>query len=86
MGWAARSRPALIGYMATPAMHWFSPGLARRVADAAGFVAIYERWDIHLPEERRWLGGHALRLVRRHTALRRAADVFIEGSCYLFVK
>ncbi len=86
MGWAASSRPALIGYTATPAMHWFSPALARRVARAAGFAAIYERWDIHLPEERGWLGGQALRLVRRHTALRRAADVFIEGSCYLLVK
>jgi SAM-dependent methyltransferase len=86
MRWAATSRPALIGYTTTPAMHWFSPASARRLARAARFSNIYDRWDIHIPEERGPLGARALRLVRRHNALRRAADVFIEGSYYLLVK
>ena len=86
MTWAATSRPALIGYAATPALHWFSPAWVHRLARTAGFAEVYERWDLHRPSELSPTRAWAFRLVRGRAVLRRTADMFIEGSCYLFVK
>jgi ubiquinone/menaquinone biosynthesis C-methylase UbiE len=86
MNWAVRSRPALVGHTQTPALHWFSPGRARRLAEQAGFSGVYERWDLIRPDELTPARGRVLRLVSDRTVLRRAADVLIEGSSYLFVK
>jgi SAM-dependent methyltransferase len=86
MTWAATSRPALIGYTTRPALHWFSPWSVRRMARTAGFSAVYERWDLHRVSELGPARGRALGVIRKHGALRHAADMFIEGSSYLFVK
>jgi hypothetical protein len=85
MRWAARSRPALIGYTKTPAVHWFSPRRMARLAEAAGFSGLHDRWDLWRDEEdrvRATLAG----VIRSHTALRRAADLLREGSTYLLVR
>jgi SAM-dependent methyltransferase len=86
MTWAASSRPALIGYTTRPALHWFSPSSVRRIAQAAGFSAVYERWDLHRSSELSPARARALGVIRQHRPLRRAADIFIEGSSYLLVK
>ncbi len=86
MRWAVSSRPSLVGYTTRPALHWFSPGGARRLGAAAGFSETYERWDLHRPSELSPLRARAFGVVSRCTALRRAADILIEGSSYLFIK
>jgi hypothetical protein len=86
MTWAADSRPALIGHTRTPALNWFSPARSRRLAQAAGFSAVYERWDLIRLDELTPARARLLGLIGDRTVLRRAADVLIEGSSYLFVK
>ncbi len=86
MAWAVRSRPASVGFTTTPAYHWFTPRRAMELVHGAGFSAIYDRWDVRGEDCLAPSSAALLRAIRRHTILRRAADVLREGSSYLAVK
>ncbi|MFA6133119.1 MAG: class I SAM-dependent methyltransferase [Phycisphaerae bacterium] len=86
MVWAARRRPAWVGHTQTPAVHWFTPGKARRMLLAAGFSRVYDRWDLRRPEEGGRLHRMGLRIIQRWRPARWAADVAVEACSYAAVK
>jgi 2-polyprenyl-6-hydroxyphenyl methylase/3-demethylubiquinone-9 3-methyltransferase len=86
MYWAKRHRPGLIGHTQTPAIHWFTPWMARRLLRKAGFTQVYDRWDLRrrvVPTGwRRWLFA----IITANVATKCLADVIVEGSAYAAVK
>ncbi|OGD74464.1 MAG: hypothetical protein A2Y64_01750 [Candidatus Coatesbacteria bacterium RBG_13_66_14] len=83
MRWAVRRRPELVGHTANPALHWFTPGLTRRLLQRAGFGRIINRWRLRLPEEGGRVYRLALKLIQTLPPLRFLADVFVPDSAYL---
>ncbi|MCX7022672.1 MAG: class I SAM-dependent methyltransferase [bacterium] len=83
MRWAVQNRPELVGHTANPALHWFTPRMARRLLKEAGFGRVINRWSLRLPEE----GGRAYRLalkfIQTLPPVRFLADVLIPESAYL---
>jgi len=83
MRWTLRHHPAWIGHSATPAMHWWTPHSARRRLQAAGFEAIWDRWELRqLREEsgwRRWIVNAA----QHSRFVRYGLDVLIPGCAYM---
>ena len=52
MIWARDHAPELVGHTRTPAVNWFTRGKARRELTSAGFVEVWDRWDLrHLDAE-----------------------------------
>jgi len=86
---ARERRPDRIGGTKHPALHWFTPGRARRLFAAAGFGQVFDRWQVasgdDLPRSLRTL-SFVLPVLRSVSVLRVAADVFREGAWYLAVK
>jgi SAM-dependent methyltransferase len=82
MRWTLRHRPAWIGHSASPAMHWWTPHSARRRLQAAGFDAIWDRWELRRLEEqsgwRRWLVDAA----QHSRVVRCGLDVLIPDCAY----
>ena len=46
MRWACASRPDLVGFTRTPAVHWFSPWGARRLLRHHGSREVYDRMTL----------------------------------------
>jgi SAM-dependent methyltransferase len=82
MLWARDRRPALVGYTDTPALHWWTPAKARRLLREAGFVEIWDRWDLIAPDELTGPKGRLASLAKRNRAVRLLADVVEEGCAY----
>jgi len=86
MQWAYKHHPELIGHTAFPAMHWFTPGKARRMLRAAGFSEIYDRWDLRLSAEGGRFYRLLLRVIRCSPFTKVLADVAIPSCSYAAVK
>jgi len=86
MEWAKNKRPHLVGHTQTPAINWFTPWKARRMLRQAGFVRVYDRWDLRLPSE----GGTAyqtvLRLIRLCAVTKLIGDVLVPECSYAAIK
>jgi 2-polyprenyl-6-hydroxyphenyl methylase/3-demethylubiquinone-9 3-methyltransferase len=82
MRWTLRHRPAWIGHSASPAMHWWTPRSTRRRLEAAGFEAMWDRWELRRLTEasgwRRWL----LAAAQHSRFVRYALDVLIPDCAY----
>lgn len=86
MRWAAASRPALVGYTAHPAIHWFTPWKARRLLSKAGFSKVYDRWDLRLPEEGGYFYRSALRIIKINAATKFLADLAVPDCSFAAIK
>jgi ubiquinone/menaquinone biosynthesis C-methylase UbiE len=87
MAWTQKNKPHLIGHTESPAMHWFTPGKARRMLRRAGFrQAIFDRWDLRQPSDGGAAYRLALRLVKLGPPTKLLADVAMHGCAYATVK
>jgi 2-polyprenyl-6-hydroxyphenyl methylase/3-demethylubiquinone-9 3-methyltransferase len=82
MRWAAHHRPHLVGHTETPALHWWTPGRARRWLRAAGFSEVWERWDLCNEDDLRGRAGSMRRLLRGYRWLRPLADVAVPDCAF----
>ncbi len=86
MNWARINRPGLVGHTEYPAMHWFTPGSARRLLRKHGFTKIHDRWDVSGVNDGRGLRNRALRIIASCRLTKTAADIIRHGSSYTAVK
>lgn len=86
MWWAAERRPRLVGYTATPAVHWFTPWRARADLSRAGFTRVLDRWDLRGEDELQGWRKRALLTARGSRLARYAGDVFVPDSAYLAIR
>lgn len=86
MLWALDHKPHLIGDTDTPAMHWFTPWMARRLLRRHGFGRIYDRWDLRGLNEGGGAYRAALKVIRTTSATKLLADLFVSGSSYAAIK
>jgi SAM-dependent methyltransferase len=87
MRWTQEHKPHLIGHTETPAVHWFTPGKARRMLARAGFRGvIYDRWDLRRLSEGGRAYRMALRLARLGYGTKLVADVMLPGCAYATIK
>ena len=86
MRWAAEKRPQLIGHTAMPAVHWFTPRKAHRMLQRAGFLEVYDRWDLRLPSEGGRMYQRALSIIRLNSATKLVGDMFVPSCSYAAVK
>lgn len=82
MRWAKESKPHLIGGTEHPAIHWFTPSKARRVLERAGFVEVWDRWDLRRPEDDEGIRRRLAEALKRRPLLRPIADVLVSGCSY----
>ena len=82
MMWAKDHAPPLIGHTQRPSVHWFTPRKARRELRAAGFVEVWDRWELRRLDEETGLRRLLLRLLRSIPILKLAADVAISGCSF----
>jgi len=80
MWWAVANRPAWVGHTEHPAINWFTPWSARRALVRAGFVRVWDRWDLYERQPTR--SGKLVELARRSRAARIAGDVVVAGCSY----
>jgi len=83
MRWAVRRRPELVGGTANPALHWFTPGVTRRLLKEAGFGHVINRWRLRLPEEGGVIYRSALKIIQTLPPARLMADILVPESAYL---
>lgn len=86
MNWAKVKRPELVGYTRFPAVHWFTPGMARRLLRKHGFEMIYDRWDVSAAGKVGGLRGRLLKVIASGKPAKYAADMIVHGSNYTAVK
>lgn len=86
MNWAKDAKPHLIGHTTTPAIHWFTPGKARRLLQRHGFNIIYDRWDLRGNEEAGGLQRIGLQVIRSTKLSKTIADIIVPGCSYCAVK
>jgi ubiquinone/menaquinone biosynthesis C-methylase UbiE len=86
MWWAARNRPELVGYTATPAINWFSDRIARKRLAAVGFNTVVDRWALRRDGEGGRLHAAALRLIRSSRIVTGIANVVVPDCAYAAVK
>jgi hypothetical protein len=87
MEWAARERPALVGYTDRPAVHWFKHRQVQLALAAIGYRKIVDRWEMRsqsgeLTGTRKLVIG----MAARNSVVRLAADVLLGGLEYLAIK
>ena len=82
MIWAKIKRPELIGYTKQPAMHWWTPYIARRKLKAAGFEKVWDRWDLLVPSKNHGFVGIMVLLAKRFYKLRIIGDMISPGCSY----
>ncbi len=85
MRWCEKYRPERIGH-GIPAMHWFTPRKARRLLQSAGFVEVYDRWDLRLPEEGGRFYKAGLKAIQKIPAGKFFADVVVPGCSFAAIK
>lgn len=86
MNWARDSKPHLVGYTKTPAIHWFTPSKARTLLQRHGFKRIYDRWDLRGLDEGDRLYRLVLQVVRSSRPLKIIADIVVPDCAYAAVK
>ena len=87
MYWARDQRPHLIGGTSVPAIHWFTPGKARRMLRQAVFDRVLDRWDLRLASEGGRLHAAALRTIRTGGgATKLLADLLVPHCSYAAAK
>ncbi|TAM62526.1 SAM-dependent methyltransferase [bacterium] len=86
MIWAKERRPDLIGGTAFPALHWFTPAKARRLLWRAGFVRVYDRWDLRLPSEGGRLYKLLLLAIRSSSLTKLLADLLVPCCSFAAIK
>ena len=83
MLWAKQNQPDLIGFTDTPALHWWTPWMARRKLNEVGFTTVWDRWELrHLAENTSFSERWVLALPRRIRALRLLGDMIVKGGSY----
>jgi SAM-dependent methyltransferase len=82
MLWAKEHRPWLVGYTKTPALHWWTPGKAQKKLTAAGFVKVWNRWELRHPGESSASAQHLVALARRYKLLRFLGDIIMPECSY----
>lgn len=82
MSWARDHHPHLIDFTTSPAINWFTPGKARRMLFAAGFDAVWDRWDLRGPSEGGSAYRGALRIVQTLPPARLLANVVVRDCSY----
>jgi SAM-dependent methyltransferase len=82
MLWAKTHYPHLIGHTDAPAMHWWTPGKAENKLGDAGFVEVWDRWDLRTEAETSRRARPLLRLAKRNRAARLLGDVLVEGAAF----
>jgi SAM-dependent methyltransferase len=86
MEWARKNKPHLVGHTDTPAIHWFTPGKAKRMLRRAGFRQVYDRWDLRQPSEGSTAYRLGLRVVKLGPMTKLVADVALPGCAFATMK
>jgi Methylase involved in ubiquinone/menaquinone biosynthesis len=87
MTWAVEKHPALVHDTQLPALHWYTLGRTRRLAAAAGFTAVVDRWHLRrLEEEPSELRRRLLRVGRSSEPARLAGEFCLSGFFALAVR
>ena len=86
MWWAARNRPDLVGFTATPAINWFSDRIAGKRLTKAGLKIVADRWQLRREDEGGRMYAAALRIIRSSPIARRIANIAISECAYAAVK
>lgn len=82
MRWAMDHRPELIGFTDHPAIHWWTPRKAARLLAQAGFVRVWNRWQLGKPSEQRSYRRAAINLIGTVPLLALVADILLTGCSY----
>jgi SAM-dependent methyltransferase len=82
MIWAKDHAPELVGHTRAPAMNWFTPGKARRELAGAGFVEVWDRWELRRLDEESGLRRLLFQLCRSSSILKLAGDVLVSGCSF----
>jgi hypothetical protein len=82
MYWAVRSRPNLVGYTETPAIHWWTPRKALTKLREAGFEEVWDRWDLRAENEESGIHHVFLRAAKVIRPLRLLGDVITPDCAY----
>jgi SAM-dependent methyltransferase len=86
MRWAVSSRPQLVAFTDTPAIHWLTPRGIHGLLRSHGFVEVYDRWDLRLETEAGPLHALALRAIRSSRLAKMVADVLVPDCAYAAIK
>ena len=86
MYWAKETKPHLIGYTQTPAIHWFTPGKARTLLQKHGFKEIKDRWDLRGKNESGRIQGIALEVIRSTRIFKGLADIVVPTCSFSAIK
>ena len=86
MQWAKENRPELVGYTQVPAIHWFTPGKARRLLMDPGFRKIFDRWDLLALDINLSRHRFFIKLISKSPVLKLFADLARTGCSYAAIK
>jgi len=82
MNWAKNNKPELVGGTQHPAIHWWTPWKARKKLNHAGFIKVWDRWDMVNISDYKGIQRIGILLAKKYKLFRIFADIIVPGCSY----